>query len=396
VDTSSPAASPALPSPAVTLRREPSASALPAPLRWARRLLPLLLMWAVPGFISASQNYFYTQAKDPTYPFSRALLMHLPPWEYWALATPLILALGRRWRFERGAWPRSLAVHLPAFYALTLPHLVLVHSLGRIAGDKYFLENPLPQFLPVMMGKYSITHLLTYGGILSLGYALEYHRRYREGELAQSQLETRLAHAQLEALRAQLHPHFLFNTLNAISVLVRKQDTAGSIRMLTGVSELLRMALNNTGRQHVPLHEDLDFLERYLDIEQTRFQDRLQVSRDIDPATLGALVPNLILQPLVENAIKHGLATRSGAGRVELRASRHGDRLVLEVLDDGPGLAPGWEVASGGIGVANVRARLRQLYGERQSFTLENRPEGGVRARMELPFQSASAEEPAP
>lgn len=396
METTSPAASPALPSPAVTLRRESSVSGLPAPLRLARRLLPLLLIWAVPGFITASQAYFYAQAKDPTYPFSRALLMQLPAWEYWAFATPLILAVGRRWPLERGTWRRSLAAHLPAFVALTVPHLVLVYFASRAAGEKWFVENSLGQILPMMMGKYVITHLLTYGGILSVGYALEYHRRYREGELAQSQLETRLATAQLEALRAQLHPHFLFNTLNAISVLVRKQDTAGSIRMLTGVSELLRMALHNTGRQHVPLHEDLDFLERYLDIEQTRFQDRLLVSRDIDPATLGALVPNLILQPLVENAIKHGLATRSGSGRVELRASRVGDRLVLEVLDDGPGLAPGWDTASGCIGVANVRARLHQLYGDRHTFTLENRPEGGVHARMELPFQPAGAEATAP
>ncbi len=396
VETTSPAASPALSSSAVTLRREPSASGLSSPLWWARRLLSLMLVWAVPGFISASQSYFYSQAKDPTSPFSRALLMQLPSWEYWAFATPLILAVGRRWPLERGAWPRGLAVHLPVFVALTVPHLVIVYFSARVAGEQWFLDNSLGQLLPMMMGKHLILHLLTYGGILSLGYAFEYHRRYREGELAQSQLETRLAHAQLDALRAQLHPHFLFNTLNAISVLVRKQDTAGSIRMLTGVSELLRIALHNTGRQRVPLHEDLDFLERYLDIEQTRFQDRLQVSRDIDPATLGALVPNLILQPLVENAIKHGLATRSGAGRVELRAARMGDRLVLEVLDDGPGLAPGWDTASGCIGVANVRARLLQLYGDRHAFTLENRPGGGARARMELPFQPASAEQAAP
>nr|WP_255203603.1 histidine kinase [Myxococcus sp. AM011] len=242
------------------------------------------------------------------------------------------------------------------------------------------------------MAKYVVTSLLVYGVIVAIGSAVEYHRRFREGELAQSQLETRLVHAQLDALRAQLHPHFLFNTLNAISVLVRKQDTAGSIRMLTGVSELLRMALNSTGRQLVPFHEDLDFLERYLDIEQTRFRDRLQVARDIDSAALGALVPSLILQPLVENAIKHGLATRSGAGRVELRASREGARLVLEVLDDGPGLVPGWDRHDGCIGVANVRARLNQLYGAGHVFTLENRAGGGVRARLELPFQAASAE----
>jgi signal transduction histidine kinase len=384
--------SPALPSPTVTLRPEASAP-LASPLR---RLGLLLLVGSVPGFIAASQTYFYAQAKDPTYPFSRALLMQYPSWQFWALATPLILLLGRRWRLERGTWPVSLAVHLPALAVLMVPHISIVYFAARAAGEKWFMESSLGALLPTMMGKYVVTDLLIYGVILSVGHAREYHRRYREGELAQSQLETRLAHAQLDALRAQLHPHFLFNTLNAISVLVRKQDTAGSIRMLTGVSELLRMALHNTGRQRVPLHEDLDFLERYLDIEQTRFQDRLQVSRDIEPATLGALVPNLILQPLVENAIKHGVSARSGACRVELRALREGPRLVLEVLDDGPGLAPGWDTAGGCIGVANVKARLQQLYGKEHSFTLENRPSGGVRARLELPFQPDSGEAPAP
>ncbi|MCY1044955.1 histidine kinase [Corallococcus sp. bb12-1] len=378
-----------VPPSSATLRPERSGSAL---LPLARRLPLLMLAFAVPGIITASHTWFYAQAKDSTYPFGRALLMQVPPWQYWAFATPLILALGRRFRLERGVWPRGLAAHLTALAALMVPYVTLIYLLSRATGETWLSENSLGQMLPLMMAKYSVLSLLIYGGILSIGYAVDYHRRYREGELAQSQLETRLAQAQLEALRAQLHPHFLFNTLNAISVLVRKQDTVGSIRMLTGVSELLRMALHNTGRQHVPFHEDLDFLERYLDIEQTRFQDRLQVVRAIDPATLGALVPSLILQPLVENAIKHGLATRSGAGRVELRASREGARLVLEVLDDGPGLVSGWDRRDGCIGVANVRARLHQLYADRHAFTLENRAGGGVRARLELPFQAAPSE----
>ncbi|NBD08054.1 sensor histidine kinase [Corallococcus silvisoli] len=393
MESTSPAASHLLPPPAVSLRPEASASAPSAWLRQARRLPLLLLAYAVPGVITSSQTYFYAQAKDPTYPFTQALLLHLPPWWYWALVTPLIVALGRRFRLERGVWRRSLAVHVPVLVGLIIPHLFLIIAVNRFAEEKWYLDNSLGFIMPMLLGKYGVTDIPVYGGILAVGAALEYQRRYVEGALIQSQLETRLVHAQLDALRAQLHPHFLFNTLNAISVLVRKQDTAGSIRMITGVSELLRMALNTTGRQQVPLHEDLAFLERYLDIEQTRFQDRLQVVRAIDPAALGALVPSLILQPLVENAIKHGLATRSGAGRVELRAARDGARLLLEVLDDGPGLAPGWDTPDGGIGVANVRARLHSLYADRHVFSLENRAGGGVRARLELPFQPASPSE---
>jgi LytS/YehU family sensor histidine kinase len=184
----------------------------------------------------------------------------------------------------------------------------------------------------------------------------------------------------------QLHPHFLFNTLNAISVLVRKQETGAAVRMLTGVSELLRMALHNTGRQHVPLKQELDFLERYLELEQARFQDRLLVQRHIEPAVLDAQVPNLLLQPLVENALKHGIAARAAAGRLELSATRRGEWLHLEVRDDGPGLRAGWD-AGQGIGLTNVRQRLRQLYGDGHLFSLENDPAGGVRARVEIPFR---------
>ncbi|MCE9669642.1 histidine kinase [Myxococcus stipitatus] len=381
------AASPA-PSPSAAKPR-PGASPLVRPA--LLRMVVLLLLFSVPGLLAAFQAWFYALAKDPASPLSRPLLANVPPWWYWALATPIILALGRRFRLERDTWTRALRVHIPASIGLVLPHLLLIVLVMRVTNEKWFVDNSLGFILPLMLAKYGVTDLIIYGGILSVGYAVEYHRRYVEGALTQSQLETRLAHAQLDTLRAQLHPHFLFNTLNAISVLVRKQDTAGSIRMLTGVSELLRMALHTTDRQQVPLHEDLDFLERYLDIEQTRFQDRLQVVNRIDPTTLGALVPSLILQPLVENAIKHGLATRSGAGRVELRAAREGDLLVLEVLDDGPGLAPDW-ASRGGIGVANVRARLRQLHGERCVFTLVNREGGGALARLELPFQPAPRE----
>ncbi|NPD22563.1 sensor histidine kinase [Corallococcus exiguus] len=368
----------------------PAAPSVLLPL--LRRVPLLMLVCAVPGVVTALHTWVYAQAREPGYPLSRALMVQVPQWQYWALATPFILALGQRFRLERGVWPRSLAVLLAALVAVMVPYVSIIYFAARATGETWLLESTWARMLPLMMAKYSVLSLLIYGGILAIGYAVDYHRRFREGELAQAHLETRLAHAQLDALRAQLHPHFLFNTLNAISVLVRKQDTAGSIRMLTGVSELLRMALHTTGRQQVPFHEDVDFLERYLDIEQTRFQDRLQVVRAINPATLGALVPSLILQPLVENAIKHGIATRSGPGRVELRASREGARLVLEVLDDGPGLAPGWDRQDGRIGVANVRDRLRQLYGDRHVFTLENRAGGGVRARLELPFQAAVPE----
>jgi signal transduction histidine kinase len=371
-----------------------------APLREAgqwlvRRWVPLLLLWSVPGIISATQNYWLVQMKEPAYTFTTALLGQLPPWQYWSLVTPAILWLGRRRRLDGEGRAASIGLHLLFNLLVSCGHIAAVFHAGRLVKHAWFLEHGLLESLPLMLGKHVQLELLTYWGILAVGYALDYHRRHREMELARAQLETQLTQAQLDALKMQLHPHFLFNTLNAISVLVRKQDTPGALRMLNGVGELLRASLHNAGRQFIPLQQELAFLDRYLDIEQTRFQDRLQVHRAIDPGVLDAEVPNLLLQPLVENAIKHGLATRAAAGRVELRASRQGERLHIEIRDDGPGLKPGWdEATSGCIGVANVRDRLRRLYGEAHHFTLENHPEGGVRAVLELPFRRATEERP--
>lgn len=384
-----------LPLPAAPRRQEeaaaPPAATHASPALLLRRLAILLAIWSIPGLLSATAVYFVVQQEEPQLRFGTALLWQYPPWLFWAFATPPILVLGRRYRLELGSLRTAIPVHLAFLVVVSAGCMATAIFFGRLAGRPWYLEHSLLEMLPLSTLKNLPSALVSYLGVLAVSYALDYHRRFREGELAQAQLATQLAQAQLDALKMQLHPHFLFNTLNAISVLVRKQETACAVRMLTGVSELLRMALHNTGRQHVPLKQELDFLERYLELEQARFQDRLQIHRHIEPSALDAQVPNLLLQPLVENALKHGIARRAAAGRVELWASRRGDRLHLEVRDDGPGLRPGWETG-GGIGLANVRARLRQLYGAGHVFLLENHPEGGARARLELPFSCEEEE----
>ncbi len=378
-------------------RRQVQVAASPAAARGARgalllrRLGGLLLIWSIPGLLSVTAVYFVVQQEEPELRFGTALLWQYPPWLFWAFATLPILALGRRFRLELGSLRKAIPIHLAFLVVVSAGCMATAISFGRLAGRPWYLEHSLLEMLPLSTLKNLPSALVSYGVVLAVSYALDYQRRFREGELAQAQLATQLATAQLDALKMQLHPHFLFNTLNAISVLVRKQETACAVRMLTGVSELLRMALHNTGRQRVPLKQELDFLERYLELEQARFQDRLQIYRHIDPSTLDAQVPNLLLQPLVENALKHGISRRAAAGRVELRAVRRGDRLHLEVRDDGPGLRPGWD-AGEGIGLANVRARLSQLYGPEHVFLLENHPEGGVRAHLELPFSCEEQE----
>jgi LytS/YehU family sensor histidine kinase len=207
-------------------------------------------------------------------------------------------------------------------------------------------------------------------------------------EVREAQLETRLAHARLEALKMQLHPHFLFNTLNAVSVLVRKGENRAAVRMIAGLSDLLRLALDRSGAQEVTLEEEMHFLDRYLTIEKIRFGDRLRVSVDVPRDALDARVPNLVLQPLVENAIRHGIAPVPGAGRLDIRADVHGKTLRLRVLDDGAGVdgAPPAS-AGGGVGLRNTRERLRQLYGDR--FRLELLPGRGrgTEAVLEIPLR---------
>ena len=238
-------------------------------------------------------------------------------------------------------------------------------------------------------------NLLVYGALVGAWHARNYYTKYRERELeasrlalVTSQLEAQLTRAQLQALKMQLHPHFLFNTHHAILALMLKHENETAIKMLTRFSDLLRLTLDNTGDQTVSLKQELEFLHCYLEIQKMRFQDRLRVHMDIDPQVLSAQVPNLILQPLVENAIQHGIASHSSAGLIEVTALRENDRLKLEVCDDGPGLPEDLAALKEGIGLSNTRARLTELYGDAYHFDLSNRTATGLRVTIKIPFYS--------
>ena len=228
-------------------------------------------------------------------------------------------------------------------------------------------------------------NFVTYWIVVAATQGYLYYSRYREGELRTAQLSAQLAQAQLQALRMQLHPHFLFNTLNAISTLVHK-DPEIADRMIARLSDLLRLTLENIGVQEVRLAQELQFLERYLEIERMRFPDRLQVRMHIAPETLDARAPYLILQPIVENAIRHGIAPRSTLGTVEIRAECKNDRLILEVRDDGPGISPD-RIPKDGVGISSTRARLERLYGAAHQFELRNAAEGGLVVTLAMPFR---------
>lgn len=303
----------------------------------------------------------------------------------WAILTPPILYLSRRFPIERRNWPKATLFHFVCSLivsAILLAAYVLAAKLAALP----LAQQPLgTAYFALVIVEYHFS-LLIYWIVLGIDHALRYYRKYRERELQASQLETRLAQAQLQVLKMQLHPHFLFNTLHAISTLMHR-DVDAADRMIARLSDLLRLALDNEGVQEVSLKQELELLERYLEIEQTRFRDRLTVEMHIDSEVLDARVPNLILQPLVENAIKHGIAPRRERGRIEIGARRSNGTLAISVRDDGRGLTHGAEEKiKEGVGLSNTRARLSQLYGAQASFELQSAPGGGMVASLAIPF----------
>jgi two-component system LytT family sensor kinase len=314
-----------------------------------------------------------------------------------ALLTPLFLALSWRCPMDRPHWRRCL----PRMVAIAVVFAAIDNALCltiKVALDRLVSEDLVPEIsYPAWVAKLYIKTIFDYAQIAAVGWAIHYQHESRQRHVRTSQLEARLAQAQVEVLRMQLQPHFLFNTLNAIAALMHR-DVAAAERMMARLSDLLRHSLQNGAAQEVPLKEELAFLERYLDIERIRFQDRLTVERSVEPETLDALVPNLLLQPLVENAIRYGVAPRSGGGRVELSARRVAGELELCVADDGPGFALGGASAPEGfgVGIANTRARLAQLYGEAGRLELGERGEGGACVRLRLPWRAGAGERTSP
>ncbi|HLM02870.1 MAG TPA: histidine kinase [Pyrinomonadaceae bacterium] len=316
----------------------------------------------------------------------------------WAPLTPAVIKLAQRFPLERGKIRRALIVHLIAATVIsTVQIAIYIFVRQALMGDAPQPFSPVRSFQNWFVAEFHINVLL-YCTIVGLTQAYDYYRRYRERErraaqleIAAAQLETQLAHAQLDALKMQIHPHFLFNTLNTISVLMQ-EDVAAANKMLLRLSELLRAALKSERSQEVSLRQELEFLRGYLEIEQTRFHDRLHVDFDVDAETLDSLVPNLILQPLVENAIKHGIAPRAEAGTIRVRAQRENGRVRLSVRDDGAGLNEA-KSQSSGIGLANTRARLEKLYGAQHSFEIISpaAPTGGLEVKVTIPFRSAAA-----
>ncbi|HEX8254333.1 MAG TPA: histidine kinase [Thermoanaerobaculia bacterium] len=305
----------------------------------------------------------------------------------WAAFTPLIFWLSSRHDIGRSSW-----VRVPLLIVIGIGVAIAVYVLLDFARSQILTTFPTrrrggpPVFAPLReIGRFRfLNQLLVYAAVLATGYAREFFLRDRRRQQHEARLQAQLAEARLDALRMQINPHFLFNTLHAVSALVER-DPGGVRRMIARLSELLRHTIESRGTDEVPLREELSFLRRYIEIMEIRFQGRLQVAMHVADDALDALVPNLILQPIVENALEHGASRAQGEGRIELAAARHGDELRITVRDNGPGLEEG---APAGVGVANTRARLEQLYGEEATLTLANESSGGVRATIALPYHT--------
>jgi two-component system, LytTR family, sensor kinase len=373
--------------------------------RWrlsSHELLAIFGLWTFIAMLTSANRLVGVFGRAPRSAVFEALYWVLNSY-LWAAATPFIFWLA--WRFGREGSSRVVGVLL-----LVAAGAVIVTVLALTRG---FAWVQVLHFPPTRNAQFSfsvrgtlrspwfLNDLLTYGGILAVGFTREFFVRDRvrqqEATLLQAQaaqlqaqaaqLQAQLADARLETLRMQLNPHFLFNTLHAVSSLVER-DPRGVRRMIARLSELLRYTLQGSNRQEVAVEEEMEFLRKYLEIMQVRFEGRLEIETRVTPEVADALVPTLILQPLVENAVKHGVSNQMDAGRIEIYADRKGDRLLLGVRDNGPGLRGGEPEDGEGLGLQNVRARLQQMFGEDQDLTLREAEGGGVLAEIELPLHT--------
>jgi two-component system, LytTR family, sensor kinase len=361
---------------------------LPVKRRKLVKWLGIWAVWTLFALFFASQFALQNQLSANPVSFWRILSWQLVSGYIWFAISPVILYLARRFPFDEGKWRTSVPVHLIACLAIAFVQLALdafvLTRLGYPPNREFATFFEAYKFFVLVNLHLSI---LIYMGVVGIWSTYSYYQKYRERELHSSQLEARLAQSRLQVLKMQLHPHFLFNTLNAISELIYK-DPESADRMLTDLSDLLRLSFENLEVQEISLKQELEFLEKYLEIEQMRFHDRLSVNMQISPETLDASVPNMILQPLVENAIKHGIAPRMSGGRIDINTARNNGHLEISVTDDGLGVPFGdLENLHEGVGLSNTRRRLRHLYGDKHEFVLTKIEKGGLGVSLEIPFR---------
>ena len=341
-------------------------------------------VWTIVALFFTTQVYIMYYADKQPIRYMQNFLVQASACYLWALATPLVLWLARRFCIQRDNWLKRAGLHLLFSLSVASALLVLHFFAFMLVMGRGQQITPFRVFGFIY---YNLDRwLLIYWAILLMSHAFSYYNSYRKGELRASQLREQLVQSQLEALKMQVHPHFLFNTLHSISALLNK-DTEAARKMITRLGDFLRLTLENSGSLEVTLQQEIEFLNGYLEIERIRFQDRLTTEIRVDPEVLDVRVPNLILQPIVENAMRHAVG-HSTSGRVEITAAPRNGVVRIQVKDNGPGIDTDrmLEARHGkGLGLANTQARLHGLYGEAGRFELSNDPRGGLIVTLEVP-----------
>jgi len=343
-----------------------------------------LLAWLALALFDATQTVVSMRAMGMQHAWWTLFFVTMASWAVWAAATPVALGLLQRFPLpSRDA--RNWAVHAVTCLAIGVAWATWSAALEHMTNPFDYLKGPDP-FVPLWQSKLLgnlVGNVILYGAITTLSVAFATRHRLLQQQAASAQLSELLAQAQLAALRLQLEPHFIFNALNAVTGLIRERKDNEAIATIAALGDLLRRVTDRSERQFAALEDEVDFLRKYLDIQNKRFAERLRCQLDIPPSLVKALVPDFILQPLVENAIKHGIAKRAKGGQLRVTASRDGDVLTLSALNDGPSLANG---AMDGVGLSNTRQRLQALYGDAQSLTLQNTA-SGVLVTITLPYR---------
>ncbi len=359
----------------------------PPAQRWFERRTArwtfVLLIWTLLALLSACQSALLRMSLDEPVEWGRLLPARLADWYTCAVFTPAYFWLVRRYPIDRQHWVQSLPIHLvTTSIFVVLKYALYVPILNWLASSERVWR------LSEVLARSFILESIAFWCLLGVVHAIEFYRRYREREVTAARLQAQLSAAQLEALSAQLQPHFLFNTLHSISTLMHR-DVEAADTMLSRLSDLLRRTTQHGQHQQVALSEELQVLGLYVAIMQARFQDRLVVDTHVSPEASQALVPHFVLQPLVENALQHGIAHRAGAGRIEIRAERVDHVLRIAVTDDGVGMSGSdGALPREGIGLSNTRRRLEQLYGAAQWLELQTGPDGGLRVSLVIPYRT--------
>lgn len=350
----------------------------------------IAVVWLAGASFDASQAVLIALAEGKHLPWFTLFGFELVSWIPWVLATPLVVRLGRDYPIGRSTSARALAVHLVTFAIISTiaeAWSAMLQVLLNPWGNRNW-----PTFVDtwtVTLVFQVLTFVIAYALILTVTYLVDARETMALQMTEAARLNEELSKAQLAALRRQMEPHFMYNALNSIAGLVRDDRNEAAVSMIVGLSEFLRRASEDAHRAQVTLQEEVEYLQRYLDIQKVRFGERLRVSVEIPAELMRAIVPSLLLQPLVENAIKHGISNRVSGGVVRVAGACREGSLCLSVYNDGPRLPTDWERTQTGVGIGNLRTRLRILHGDQTELRLRGADPGGVEVVVRLPFEEA-------